>query len=284
MQNYQRRLAKPVSGASFRSEQPLTNDQIRAVAPSIFAVEKHESRSDRYTCIPTVKILDGLRDEGFLPFFVAQSNTKDEGKRSFARHMVRLRHAGQINAEETNEIIIINSADGTSGAQILAGIFKEACANGCVVGSVLQDIRVRHTGNIVDDVIEGSYRILKDFSKVNESMEEMKSIQMLNDEQLAFARSALSLKYDNPAQAPIKAEQLLLSKRRQDNGEDLWTTMQKVQEHLIRGGVVGRTAKGLRTKTRAVNSITENTKLNQAIWSLGEAMKQLKTGRELEVA
>jgi hypothetical protein len=36
-----------------RSTSPLTDDQIRAVAPSIFAADKHDSRSDRYTYIPT---------------------------------------------------------------------------------------------------------------------------------------------------------------------------------------------------------------------------------------
>ena len=34
---------------SLRSSSPLTDDQIRAVAPSIFAVDKHASRSERYT-------------------------------------------------------------------------------------------------------------------------------------------------------------------------------------------------------------------------------------------
>ena len=32
---------------------PLTNEQIRQAAPSAFAVDKHESRSERYAYIPT---------------------------------------------------------------------------------------------------------------------------------------------------------------------------------------------------------------------------------------
>ena len=35
-----------------RSERPLSDDQIRAVAPSIFADAPHESRSQRYSYIP----------------------------------------------------------------------------------------------------------------------------------------------------------------------------------------------------------------------------------------
>ena len=51
---------------SLRSSVALSDDDIRKVAPSIFALEKHESRSDRYTYIPitaidhTVKLNRGL--------------------------------------------------------------------------------------------------------------------------------------------------------------------------------------------------------------------------------
>lgn len=274
MQHYQRRMTTSVRGNSLRSEIPLTREQIMAVAPSVYAEEKHESRSQRYTCIPTGRILEGLQNEGFQPFFCTQTKSKEDGKMGFAKHMLRLRHVGSIQAASSEEIIIINSADGSSGAQILAGIFEAACANGCVIGSVVNDIRVRHTGNIVDDVIEGSYRILKDFEIVRESMDDMKSITLSRPEQEAFGRSALSLRWDEDA--PITAEQVTQPRRREDIGNSLWTTMQVIQENLIRGGVIGKTKEGKRTRTRAVNAIAENTKLNQAIWSLGEAMRGLK--------
>ena len=47
-----------------RSEHPLSDDQIRAVAPSIFADAPHESRSERYSYIPTATVLRELRSEG----------------------------------------------------------------------------------------------------------------------------------------------------------------------------------------------------------------------------
>ncbi|WP_237578192.1 DUF932 domain-containing protein, partial [Klebsiella pneumoniae] len=39
------------------------------------------SRSDRYTYIPTITLLDKLREEGFQPFFACQSRVRDEDKR-----------------------------------------------------------------------------------------------------------------------------------------------------------------------------------------------------------
>ena len=48
-----------------RSEHPLSDDQIRSVAPSIFAETPHSSRSERYSYIPTVTVLDELRERRF---------------------------------------------------------------------------------------------------------------------------------------------------------------------------------------------------------------------------
>ena len=101
-----------------RSDTPLAEDQMRRAAPSIFAEGKHASRSERYTYIPTIDVLRGLKREGFEPFMVAQSKSRIEGKTEFTKHMIRMRHvsndASQIAKPEANEIILINSHDGAS--------------------------------------------------------------------------------------------------------------------------------------------------------------------------
>ena len=75
-----------------RSEAPLGEEQMRYVAPSIFATGKHESRSERYAYIPTIDVLRGLSTEGFEPFMVAQSKSRIEGKTEYTKHMIRMRH------------------------------------------------------------------------------------------------------------------------------------------------------------------------------------------------
>ena len=107
-----------------RSNLPLSDDQIRTVAPSIFADTPHESRSERYSYIPTAAVLTELRKEGFQPFMVCQTRVRQEDRRDYTKHMLRLRHASQINGAEANEIILLNSHDGTSSYQMLAGMFR----------------------------------------------------------------------------------------------------------------------------------------------------------------
>ncbi|MGF6920513.1 hypothetical protein OKW41_005881 [Paraburkholderia sp. UCT70] len=142
-----------------RADSPLSDDQIRRVAPSIFAHGKHESRSERYTYIPTIDVLRGLRNEGFQPFMICQTRVRDEGKREFTKHMLRLRHADQITGEEADEIVLLNSHDGTSSYQMLAGTFRFVCQNGMVAGENIADIRVPHKGNVIQNVINGAFDV-----------------------------------------------------------------------------------------------------------------------------
>jgi hypothetical protein len=262
---------------SVRSQQPLTNNEIASVAPSIFATEKHDSRSERYTYIPTINVLEKLRSEGFMPFMACQARCRDEGKREHTKHMLRLRYAGQIASTEASEIILLNSHDGTSSYQMLAGTFRFVCCNGMVCGDTLNDIRVPHKGNIVDNVIEGAFRVVEDFDRINGQIDGMKSLPLNDGEQLAFAKAALALKYDPQSEpAPITEEQILLPKRREDAGDDLWKTFNRVQERMLKGGVHGRTAKGRRTTTRPVTGIDQDLKLNRALWILAEELRLLK--------
>jgi len=264
-----------------RSDTPLAEDQMRSAAPSIFATGKHQSRSDRYAYIPTIDVLRGLRKEGFEPFMVAQSRSRIAGKTEYTKHLIRMRHAGLLSAKpEANEIILINSHDGASSYQMLAGVFRFVCCNGLVCGSVSNDIRIPHKGNVQDDVIEGAFRVLDDFEAVDASTDAMKSLTLNDAEERAFATAALALRYGERTEgqppAPITAEQLIEARRPEDLGHSLWTTFQRVQENAVRGGQLGRSTQGRRVRTREVASIDRGVSLNRALWVLAEEMRKLK--------
>jgi hypothetical protein len=265
-----------------RSATPLAEDQMRRAAPSIFAAAKHASRSERYAYIPTIEVLRGLRKEGFEPFMVAQGGSRVEGKAEFTKHLIRMRHAAQVNAKaEANEIILINSHDGASSYQMMAGVIRYVCCNGLVVGDIAHDIRVPHRGDIHGEVIEGAFRVLEDFEAVDTSIDGMKSMQLKDDEQRAFATAALALRYGERVEgqpaAPVTAEQLIEARRPEDLGHSLWVSMNRVQENMLRGGQPGRSIQGRRMRTREVGSIDRSVNLNRALWVLAEEMQKIRS-------
>jgi hypothetical protein len=260
-----------------RSDYPLSDDQIRTVAPSIFAETPHESRSQRYSYIPTAAVLAELRKEGFQPFMVCQSRVRHEDRRDYTKHMLRLRHLSQIDGAEANEVILLNSHDGTSSYQMLAGMFRFVCQNGLVCGDTFADVRVHHKGNVTDQVIDGAYEVLEGFKQVEHSRDAMRAVTLNDTEAEVFARSALTLKYDEPGKVlPITESQILRPRRFDDNRSDLWSIFNRVQENLVKGGVASRTATGRQQRTRPVQGIDQNVRLNRALWMLAEGLRQLK--------
>jgi hypothetical protein len=260
-----------------RSEHPLSDEQIRAVAPSIFAQAPHGSRSDRYSYIPTATVLQELRGEGFQPFMVCQTRVRHDDRRDYTKHMLRLRHASQINGREANEIILLNSHDGSSSYQMLAGMFRFVCQNGLVCGDTVAEVRVPHKGDVAAQVIDGAYTVLEGFGQAQESREAMQAITLDGGESEVFARAALALKYDDPDRlAPVTEAQVLAPRRVDDDRRDLWSVFNRAQENLIKGGLRARAANGRRQQTRPVQGIDQNLRLNRALWLLADGMRQLK--------
>lgn len=254
-----------------RRDRPLTREELMQVVPSVFGEDKHASRSERYTWIPTITILENLQREGFQPFFACQTRVRDPGRREHTKHMLRLRRTGQISSPQVPEIILLNSHDGSSSYQMLPGLFRAICTNGLVCGQSFGEIRVPHKGNVVEKVIEGAYEVLGVFDRVEEKRDAMQSLLLPPTAQHALANAALTYRYGEDHQ-PVTASQILTPRRYEDCQDDLWTTYQRLQENLLKGGLPGRTAKGKRSHTRAVNGIDGDVKLNRALWVMAENM------------
>jgi hypothetical protein len=262
--------------SSIRHDRPLTADEIFRAAPSVFATEAHASRSERYGFIPTFDVLQGLRREGFEPFEARQTKVRDLSKRSFTRHMLRLRHPDAPAHDGISpEIILLNSHDGSSGYQLLSGFFRFVCSNGLIVGDICDDVRVRHSTNVGATVLDGCIKVLDNVRDAAERIQLYKSIGLTPHQQQAFAAAALELKYEN---APINSTALLLPRRWEDNSSDLWTTFNRVQENLTKGGIRGRSANGRRTTTRAVTGVDQDVKLNRALWTLADRLGEAVRG------
>jgi hypothetical protein len=269
----------------------LDNQQLRAVVPSLFATEAHESRSARFAPIPTIDVIDGLRREGFDPFFAQQAKTRIEGKAEFTKHMVRLRHRSLARADgEAFEIILVNANDGTSAYHMLPGFFRFVCANGLFTGDTFSEVKVRHSGNAVDQVIEGAFEVLQDAPRVTEQVAEAKGLTLNRDEQRLFAESAHMLRFpdayaEDDAErkpAPVSAEALLRPRRYADGdiATSLWGTFNVAQENIIKGGqsgrITGSNGRRRNATTRAVTGIDQSRALNRALWNLMEGMAKLK--------
>ena len=256
-----------------RRDRPLTHDELMQHTPSVFGEEKHASRSERYAYIPTITLLESLQREGFQPFFACQTRVRDQSRREHTKHMLRLRRAGKITGQQVPEIILLNSHDGSSSYQMLPGLFRAVCCNGLVCGTSFGEVRMPHKGDVVGKVIEGAYEVLGVFDRVEEKRDAMQSLLLPPPAQQALAKAALTYRFGEEHQ-PVTESQVLSARRWQDEKNDLWSIFNRLQENLSKGGLSGRSVQGKRSRTRAVNGIDGDIKLNRALWVMAEELQQ----------
>jgi hypothetical protein len=274
--------------ARFDHATALSEDDMRRLAPSIFATEAHHSRSDRFRPIPTIEVLRGLQREGFSVVAAKQCITRLDDRKDFTKHMVRLRRLDDDKkyrvGDTVFETLLKNANDGSSAYDLLAGMFKILCMNSLVSQTDDMDsLKVRHSGDVTNKVIEGTYRILDTAEHSLKAPQDWPAITLNRDERQVFAEAAHTLRFadaEGNVATPIKAEQLLIPHRREDTAPNLWNVFNVVQENAIRGGLtaVGRDANNRprRTTTRGVNGIDQDVKLNRALFTLANKMAELK--------
>lgn len=269
--------------------QELSDDRIRSLAPSAFAIQPYVKQSNRYAFIPTSAVIEGMRQAGFVPVMASQSRCQLEDKRDFTKHMIRFRSVGSIAQEAVVgdsilEAVLINSHDGTSAYKLMCGVFRFVCSNGMVVAdSLLESIHIRHTGNVIEEVIAESHRILEQAPKVIDTIRDWQTIELAPVEQRFLAESAHSLRFPvdeetGEAHTKVTPELLLSPRRRDDSNPDLWHTFNRIQENSIRGVKTWGRVNGRveRISSRQVKGIDQDVKLNRALWALAEKMAELK--------
>jgi len=262
--------------------QALSNEQLFKVAPSVFAQTAAGDRSANYRFVPTIEVVEALRNEGFMPVKVASSRSKTDEGLDYVKHTLRFRREQDMQTKLAKvgqllpEIALTNSHNGTSGFILDPALLRLVCTNGLVASSSQGTMRYRHTGkdDLTGNIIEGAFQVVEDFPRIADKIDEWSSIQLTGEQRFAFAKAALPLRFDE--EAGVNPQSLLTPRRYGDRNEDLFTTFNVVQENLIRGGVrLKRSATGRLQTSRKVTSVDRDLKLNRSLWTLAEDMAKL---------
>lgn len=262
----------------------LDDDALRTKAPSIFASGPLEGVSRRYTFVPTARIVEGLRAKHWVPVSVEEQRIRVENRRGFQRHLVRFRLADQMaTLDEWNlELVLVNSHDGGSTYQLHAGIYRRICSNGLVLSdSRFEAIRLRHSGFHPEEAVASSLLLIEFIPQLSRRIGEFRNIAVNEIDAHRFAVHALKLRWAEPVQPPVMPSTLLQARRPEDTGRDLWTTLNRIQENLIRGGISDhhRDRRGRLRSVRPLCGIDSNVAVNKGLWDLAE---RLALGKSLE--
>lgn len=255
----------------FTVDTGLTQAQMREHAPAIFAEAPHQSRSDKYQFISTKKILGALRLENFIVTGVQQQPSRT-GDSYTATHLVQLRHITDIGKSRGSiqTLNILGNHRGEAGYSVRMGRYVLACSNRLFMGQTDAIYQTKHRGDIIDQVLTGTFKVMRASSKYERMVERMQKTFLNYREQYEYAALALSLRGE-PGKS-FTPYDLLHARRDEDRGDALWQVFNRVQENVLKGIQV-QTQDGHKHTLKSINAIDRNIDINAVLWN--EAQKRV---------
>ena len=257
---------------------PLTHTQLYEQAPALFTEEPHYEVSDKYHFIPTIEVINEIKQHNWYPVKVQEATVRDLYKEGYQRHLVRFRHFDDLLNPKENavELLLFNSHDRTTAFSISAGIYRFVCANGLVIAdSVFESYKIRHIGDRDDDLSNAIYKIIQVKPLLEHKIESFGSLLLQEAEKRSFAKAAIPLRFDEHLE--VDPDDLIVPHRAEDEKDDLYTTMNVVQENLLRGDISGINKEtGRRFTSREITSISKDVEVNQGLWDIAERIAAIK--------
>jgi hypothetical protein len=245
--------------------------------PAAFVSTPYSGVSNKYVFIGTKPVIESLANEGWVPVDGKQAKARSYEKAPYTRHLIRFRNneiepiADPRNGSGKNlhmELILINGHDGSASYTLHAGLFSFVCCNGLIVGSMLDSITVRHMGlkATLEAVTTGAtHLVATQLPKLAGAVEQMSTRHISRSEQHEFARHALELRYKGMPPV-LTTDQMLSVHRNEDAANDVWTTLNVIQENVLSVKHDGHSFTGRRTRIGAVTAVRESTAINRGLW------------------
>ena len=251
----------------------LSNEEIKKVAPSVFTKTAASHVSNAYTHIPTSQVIEDMKKLGWG--VVDAKEVRARKGKGFQKHLVVFRNpeiaiVGKDGDDVFPQILLTNSHDGKNAFTFTAGMFRMVCENGLVVSTQeFENVKLRHMGYTFEELQVKIKEMVERLPLTVESMNKMKQVELDEVKAIEFATKALSSRFKEEELTRIKvdAKELLKPTRPEDEGKDLWSIFNVIQEKIIEGDFNYMTGSKTR-KARRIKNFNQDLKVNQDLFEL----------------
>jgi hypothetical protein len=252
----------------------LSKSEIRQRANSIFTTTSAPSTSEKYTHIPTEKVIDDMSTLGWGVVDAKQVKARVAGGMGFQKHLLVFRNNDiQITSEDGDtvypQVLLTNSHDGKNAFTFTAGLFRMICENGLVVSTKeFESMKIRHMGYSFEELQKVIREMVEKLPLTVEALNKLRLIDLSQEAALDFAKKSLEIRFkDEIENIEIDLEELLKPTRVEDKGTDLWSTYNVIQEKLINGLFNYKYGIKVR-KARKIKNFQQDIKLNTELYNL----------------
>jgi hypothetical protein len=253
----------------------LTKENIASLAPSVFSTKPSSDVSSKYTHIPTEKVIDDMEQLGWKPIEAKEVKARKNSTKGFQKHLLVFRNEDVvINGDDGDtvfpQILLTNSHDGKNSFQFQAGLYRMICSNGLVIADTqFEAVKMRHMGYTFEDLQIKIKEMVAKLPLTVESMNKMKETILEETEILSFAREAIATRFNKEELRRIEVDlkDLTFPIRKEDEGNDVWSVFNVVQEKLLTGDFNYR-AGGKVRKAREVKNFKQDMLINKRLFDV----------------
>ena len=256
----------------------LSKDEIRAKAPFIFAKEKtNPNTSERYSFTDTEALID---DMAKLGWGVTDCKQQRANKRSNIRsfHTLSFQNPDIYITNDKGEIeafpriIVSNSHDGFHSFKFMCGLYRLVCSNGLVLADAeFTAFSIRHINydfGELQKIVAQSIELTRTKVAV---INDMQTTRLSVEQRQALAVKAIAIRkglnWENLKVDNQDIDDILEPTRAEDEGDNLWSVFNILQEKVIKGDfVLGKTKTGKRRKARPITGAAKDIDVNQALF------------------
>ena len=258
-------------------DQFLTMEQIREQAPSVFTKKGSHETSDKYTHIPTDRIIEDMKLLGWGVVDAKEVKARKNSTKGFQKHLLVFRNDEVvINGDDGDtvfpQILLTNSHDGKNSFTFTSGLFRMVCENGLVVSTTeFENMKIRHMGYDFETLQETIKMMVEKLPLTVESMNKLRQTEMEEKQILEFARKALDVRFGenktNTQHIKVDLKEFVTPTRQEDYGNDLWSVFNVVQEKIIEGDFEYTFGSKIR-KARRIKNFKQDLELNAKLYDL----------------
>jgi hypothetical protein len=255
-----------------KTDQPLTQQDLKELAPSIFTTQPSNKVSDKYTFMPTTRILDDLNKLGWEPFAASQRKSRNTKDAMFTKHLVRFRNksVGQLG-DSIPEVVLTNSHDGRNSFNLHAGLFRLVCSNGLIIADTTFDqVKIKHQWYNMEEITKVTNSMIDKLPTIISNISDMDSRELSEKEKTNFAKKAILTRWPKGNEM-LDIDDMLQHVRVGDKGDSVWKVYNVVQEKLIKGGLVFNNHREKIQKLRPIINIDRKVEVNKNLWELAES-------------
>jgi len=255
---------------------PMVLEQVQSTCPSAFTAVSAPHVSNNYTHIPTSQVIEDMITLGWTP--VSAQQVKARKGVGFQKHIIRFQNQNiVINGKDGDdvfpELLLTNSHDGKNAFHLRVGLYRLVCSNGLVVADAeFSNVAIRHTGYTFEELRKQVVALIDTLPGLVQKINVFRATPLTQEQMEDFAIKASEYRWKHQT-ITINPSDILAVERNEDNGSDLWSVFNRVQEKLTNGGFNYRNGRKTR-KVRALKNFTQDLVFNGELWELAETYIQ----------